>query len=126
VGCGAALVVPDTQRCGDVLCSQCQRAGEALAAEEDRDPAGPAGRLSGLTQYSHRDLIDAIAKVDESRFCDAAWVGVDATNLAAPDEAHPTISSYLLKTPEDKAAFLDAATAVLLRRMDPQPTAAAA
>ena len=117
LSCGAALFVPENERCGDVLCQECQRTGEALAAEEDGEPSAPAGRFSGLAQYSVADLIDAIARVDNSLFSHSEWVGVDATGNA-PDEAPPSIPGYLLRTPEDKAAFLDAATAILLRRMD--------
>jgi hypothetical protein len=44
LGCGAALFVPESGRCGDVLCPGCQRKGNALAAEEDgHEPTPPAG-----------------------------------------------------------------------------------
>ena len=98
--------------------------GEAIVTGYDRakagedDPAAPAGRFSGLAQYGDRDLIDAITRVDDCRFSHDVWIGVDPSNPAAPDEAHPTIPGYIRKTPEDKGAFLDAATQVLLRRMD--------
>ena len=77
----------------------------SLAEAEDGDtPTAPAGRFSGLEQYPDADLIAAIARADNSRFAHSEWVGIDATNPAAPDMAHPTIPGYLLKTPEDKAA----------------------
>ena len=125
LGCGAALFMPENERCADALCQKCQRLGEALAAEEDGEPSAPAGRFSGLSQYGDADLIDAVARVDNSRFSHGEWVGVDPTNPAAPDEAHRTIPGYLLETPEDKEAFLDAATSVLLRRMGATPRRAA-
>ena len=125
LGCGCGLFVPENERSGDVLCQECQRTGEALAAEEDgHEPTPPAGRFSGLAQYADADLIDAVVRVDNSRFSHDEWVGIDATNAAAPDMAHPTIPGYILKTPEDKSAFLDAATAELCRRMDRLATAA--
>ena len=89
-------------------------------ATRRRRPRGSPG-----WQYPDADLIDAIAKVDGFRFSHSERVGVDARG-AAPDEAHPTIPGYLLRTSEDKEAFLGEAPAVLLRRMDQRPTRRAA
>ena len=124
LGCGCVLYVPEAQRCGDVLCPECQRVGEALARAEDAGGPGRgeppcrvgAGYSDALGQYSDGDLIDAVASVSE-HVDDDDWVGVDATNPERSDEAHPTIPSFLLKTAEHKHAFLAAATAEVLRRV---------
>ena len=43
LGCGAALSVPAETRCGDVLCPECHRQGEAIAAEEDEPECAICG-----------------------------------------------------------------------------------
>lgn len=91
--------------------------------DDDPPPARPG--LAALALYCDGDLISAIAKVDDARFDDGRWVGIDASNPDEPDLAHPTIPSFLLKTRVEKEKFLDAATAELLRRIDqPQRLAA--
>ena len=43
LGCAAALYVPAETRCGDVLCPECHRQGEAIAAEEDEPECAICG-----------------------------------------------------------------------------------
>lgn len=117
LGCGTALYV-----CGrdtaDPLCRRCEQLGNVLA-DDDRGPKRPGGGYAAaLTEYSDDDLIAAVADVDEHRYDDGRWVGIDASNPEAPDTRHATIPSFILKTPAQKDAFLAAATAELLHRLD--------
>jgi hypothetical protein len=87
------------------------------AREDDeprpRPPGG--GYAAALADYGDDDLIAAVAMVDGSG--DRDTVRIDASNPAAPEERHPTIPSFILRTSEEKEAFLSAATEEVLRRI---------
>jgi hypothetical protein len=121
LGCGCGLYVPETERTGSILCPTCQRIGEHLAEIEDGggdEPDPTPGYPAGLAKYAEADLIDAIAKVDEARFDDGRWVGIDVADPHDPDAADATKAGWILKTRSAKDEFLAAATAELLRRID--------
>jgi len=107
VACTCALYVPVGQA-GDVLCPACKRDGEALAAAEDSgsddDPDRPGGAAmhaeyaAELAAWSDPDLLTAIGIVSDGR--DRHWFTNDA----------------------ERHAWLDAATAEILRRLEPATT----
>jgi hypothetical protein len=79
---------------------------------DDNPPPYPAG----LALYPDDYLIDAVAKVDASLYCDGEWVAVDPPNPEEPDAIHPTLPGWILKRRADKAEFLACAADELLRR----------
>ena len=80
---------------------------------DDNDPPPYAARPA---LYPDDLLIDAVAKVDASLYCDGEWVAVDPPNPEQPDVAHPTLPGWILKRRADKAEFLTCAADELLRR----------
>ena len=55
---------------------------------DDNDPPPYAARPA---LYPDDLLIDAVAKVDASLYCDGEWVAVDPPNPKEPDLSHPTL-----------------------------------
>ena len=101
LGCGCCLYVPEASRCGDVLCNECQRTGEALAAEADGDddPTPPSGPHAALAaRLRDADLIMAVALGDEEPHC-------------------------LSLEGADRGSWLSAMTAEILRRIDSRKAA---
>ena len=100
--CAAALYVPVGQG-GDVLCPQCQRQGEALAAEEDDDhPRPPAG---GAMHPDYPEFAATAARMLDDELCVAIGVA----------DAEP--ARFRFDVPK-QAAFLAALSAEAVRRLD--------
>jgi hypothetical protein len=104
--CGTALFAPVGQG-GDVLCPQCQREGEALAAAEDSvadddDPRPPAG---GAVHPDYPEFAASAARMLDDELCVAIGVA-DADPLRFQFEAG------------QQQAFLAALSAEVVRRLD--------
>ena len=100
--CSAALYVPVGQG-GEVLCPQCQRQGEALAAEEDDDhPRPPAG---GAMHPDFPEFAATAARMLDDELC--VPIGVA--------DADPV----LFRLGEgQREAFVAALSAEVVRRLD--------
>jgi hypothetical protein len=105
LGCGCALFVPANERAGDVLCTECRRNGEAIAAEEDSDPdpKWPGGA--------------ALDPDDPAYYVRMAGRMSDDQLLAGIGIADTSPHQLLLRTPHQRGAFLNAFSAELLRRL---------
>jgi hypothetical protein len=70
--CGSALFVPVGQA-GDVLCPQCQRQGESLAAEDEdgHDPRPPA---SGALHPDYPEFAASAARMLDDELCAAIGI----------------------------------------------------
>jgi hypothetical protein len=69
--CGCALFVPVGQ--GDVLCPQCQREGEALAAE-DEDDHNPRPPASGALHPDYGEFGASAARMLDDELCAAIGI----------------------------------------------------
>jgi hypothetical protein len=104
--CGCMLFVPVGQS-GDVLCPQCQRDGEALAAEDagadgDDDPRPPAG---GAMHPDYAEFAASAARMLDDELCAA---------IGAADAAPTT----LRLDAGQQEAFLAAMSKEVARRLD--------
>ena len=100
--CGAALYVPVGQG-GDMLCPQCQRQGEALAAEEDDGhPRPPA---SGTMHPDYPEFAATAARMLDDELCAAIGTADAAPAGFRFDEGQ-------------REAFVGAMTAVVVRRLE--------
>jgi hypothetical protein len=104
--CGCALYVPVGQG-GDVLCPQCQREGEALAAVTDGDDGdGPRPPASGAMHPDYPYFAALAARVLDDQLCEAVGIA----------EGEP--ATFQLLNHEQQEAFLDAMSAEVVRRLD--------
>jgi hypothetical protein len=107
-----ALYVAEMER-RDAAARDVFGGGSDDSGGDDNDPPPYA---AGLALYPDDYLIDAVAKVDASLYCDGEWVAVDPPNPEEPDVTHPTLPGWILKRRADKAEFLACAADELLRR----------
>src|SRR5438045_1861308 len=68
--CGCMLFVPAGQA-GDILCPQCQREGDALAAEDGDDPRPPA---SGAMHPDYPQFAALAVRLLDDQLCEAIGV----------------------------------------------------
>ena len=100
--CGVALYVPVGQG-GDVLCPQCQRLGEALAAEENDDhPRPPAG---AAMHPDYPKFAATAARMLDDELCVAIGVA----------DAEPVL---FRRDDGQREAFVAAMSAEVVRRQD--------
>jgi hypothetical protein len=101
LGCGVALLVPEHEQCGDVLCSECQRTGEALAADED--DADPKPPTSGALRPEAAEFAASAARFTDDQLITAVYIVDEEPHTLRLDE----------RRRED---WLSAMTAEILRR----------
>ena len=100
--CGCALYVPVGQG-GDVLCPQCQRQGEALAAEDDDHPRPPASEAMH-PDYPHFEALAAWLQDDQ--LCEAIGIADEQPAL------------FRLHNDRQREAFVAVMSAEVVRRLD--------
>ena len=107
--CGCSLYVPVGPG-GDVLCPQCQRQGEALAAEDaaaatndDHDPRPPA---SGAMHPDYPHFAALASRILDDQLCEAIGVA----------DGEP--ATFHLHTPAQRQAFVEALSAEVVRRLE--------
>jgi hypothetical protein len=104
--CGCALYVPVGQA-GDVLCPQCQREGERLAADDatNDDGGGPRPPASGAMHPEYAEFAATAARMLDDDLC--AAIGV-----ADAEPAAFRLDAY------QQRAFLAAMAAEVVRRLE--------
>jgi len=102
--CGCALYVPVGQG-GDVLCPQCQREGENLAADDDDGGGGPRPPASGAMHPEYAEFAATAARMLDDDLCAAIGVA----------DAEP--EAFRLDVPQ-RDAFLAAMAAEVVRRLE--------
>ena len=105
--CGCGLYVPVGQG-GDVLCPQCQRQGEALAAKEAADGDGPGPRppAAGAMHPDYPQFASLAARLLDDQLCEAIGV-VDAEP-----------ARFQLQELGQREAFITALAAEVVRRLE--------
>jgi hypothetical protein len=109
--CGLALYVPIRQR-GDVLCPQCQREGQALAAVTDGDDGdGPRPPAGGALHPDYPYFAALAARMLDDQLCEAIGIA----------EGEP--ATFRLLNVGQRDAFVDAMSAEVVRRLEGQRAA---
>jgi hypothetical protein len=104
--CGCALFVPVGQG-GDVLCPQCQRDGEALAAQDAaNDDDGPRPPASGAMHPDYPQFAALAARLLDDQLCEAIGVAD-----AAP-------ATFELPNLPQRETFVAAFSAEVVRRLN--------
>ena len=99
--CGCGLYVPVGQG-GDVLCPQCHREGEELAAGEDDDPRPPG---AGAMHPDYPYFAALAARLLDDQLCEAIGIA----------DADP--SQFQLHNDEQRDAFVAALSAEVVLRL---------
>ena len=100
--CGCCLYVPVGQG-GDVLCPQCQREGERLAADDDDHPRPPT---AGALHPDYPRFSALACRMADDHLCTA--IGIADSD---PKQFH-------LHNPEQRIAFIGAFAAEVVRRLE--------
>jgi hypothetical protein len=100
--CGTTLYAPLGQG-GDVLCTGCQDAGAALAAEEDDHPRPPT---AGAMHPDYPRFSALACRMADDHLC-------TAIGIADSDPAQ-----FHLNNPEQRMAFIGAFSAEVVRRLE--------
>ena len=105
--CRCALYVPVGQG-GDVLCPQCRRDGEALAADDAADDhgGGPRPPAAGAMHPDYPQFAALAAHLLDDQLCEAIGVA----------DVEP--ARFKLHNTGQREAFLDALSAEVVRRLE--------